>query len=116
MKGGKRVGAGRPSGSLNKRSKALAERLETKFPNWCPIEQMAKIAQNSRIDINTRIHCAEKVASYIYGKPKTMDLNLVATGLTLDPVIEANRVRQALAKARAFEREMEGKPDRFKLQ
>jgi len=68
--GGKRLGAGRPRGSLNKRSEILIEKIEKKFPNWCPVEQLAEIARDESQPIEVRAKCAERVAAYMYAKPK----------------------------------------------
>jgi len=71
--GGLRKGAGRPKGARNIRSVDLVERLQTCFPDWCPIEQLALAAQDESLDIHTRLTCAERVASYVYPKPKPAD-------------------------------------------
>ena len=68
--GGKRIGAGRPKGSRNKRSDILIEKMEKKFPKWCPVEQLAEIAQDENHPIEVRAKCAERVAAYMYSKPK----------------------------------------------
>lgn len=68
--GGKRNGAGRPKGSMNKRSEILIEKMGKKFPKWCPIEQMAQIAQDETQPIEIRAKCADRVAAYMYSKPK----------------------------------------------
>jgi hypothetical protein len=51
----------------------LVERLQTFFPDWCPIQQLAMAAQDETLDIHTRLTCAERVASYLYPKPKPAD-------------------------------------------
>lgn len=71
--GGTRKGAGRPAGARNVRSLALVERLQELFPDWCPLEQLALAAQDETLDVHTRLACAEKVAAYIYPKPKASD-------------------------------------------
>lgn len=68
--GGKRSGSGRPKGRLNNKTSELIERIEEKYPNWCPIEQLAEIANDKKTPLELKIHCCTKAASYIYSKPK----------------------------------------------
>ena len=68
--GGKRSGSGRPKGRLNNKTSDLIERIEAKYPNWCPIEHLVRIANDKETPLELKIHCCTKAASYIYSKPK----------------------------------------------
>ncbi|MBT4921773.1 MAG: hypothetical protein HON23_02020 [Rickettsiales bacterium] len=70
--GGKREGSGRPKGRLNNKTSELIERVEEKYPDWCPIEQLAKIANDEKTPLELQIQCCLRVASYVYSKPKIM--------------------------------------------
>ena len=74
---GKKFG-GRPKGGLNKDKKELKDRLNAKFPDWCPVEQMAGMAIELRHDPDERqvvATCCKEVAQYIYPKLKAMEVS-----------------------------------------
>lgn len=91
--GGKRLGAGRPKGSRNKRSEMLIERMEKKFPNWCPVEQLIEIARDENNPIEVRAKCAERVASYVYAKPKEEKTDLDSSVKDMAELIREARIR-----------------------
>lgn len=68
------AGAGRPKGSINKRSKELLELLEQK-PNWQhPIDFLTDVYLDSSKDINLRVKAATDVLPYITPKLKQIEI------------------------------------------
>jgi hypothetical protein len=94
--GGKRLGAGRPKGSRNKRSEMLIERMEKKFPNWCPVEQLIEIARDENNPIEVRAKCAERVAAYVYAKPKEEKTDLNSSVKDMAELIREARMRAGI--------------------
>ena len=97
--GGKRSGAGRPIGSRNKRSEMLIDKMEKRFPNWCPIEQMAQIAQDENQPIEIRAKCADRVAAYMYAKPKEEKAQDLSPMKDMAQLIREARIRAGLMQA-----------------
>jgi hypothetical protein len=73
-KGGKRDGAGRKAGSLNKDKAGLHELLASKFPEWDPVMAMAEVANDSKADPIMRFQAAKEVAHSVHPKRKAMDI------------------------------------------
>jgi hypothetical protein len=101
-RGGQRPGAGRPQGSINKRSAELAERLNEKYPDWCPIEQIAEVAQDESQPLDIRLQCAEKVASYIYSKPRASASKNGGLLPDIDRIIRSAQARVAPSASAEF--------------
>lgn len=73
--GGKREGAGRPPGSLNKRSvEAIAEVAE-RFPDWSPLLHMAQVANDPDLPPEIRLDAAKAAAPYVHAKAKPVELD-----------------------------------------
>ena len=70
-KGGKRPGAGRPKGAINKRSKELTERLDDLGVD--PIEGMAMISADPTTSPELKFQCFKELAQYIAPKPKAVE-------------------------------------------
>ena len=64
---------GRVSGTPNKRTTKLQELLEERFPGWCPVVQMAALAQDTEADMGLRVTCCKEVAQYLYPKRKAIE-------------------------------------------
>lgn len=71
--GGARSGAGRPPGSVNKRSAALAEDLISE--GLCPIRALARLAVRAEADgdLSTATAAWRAVAPYVYARPKPVE-------------------------------------------
>ncbi len=90
--GGARQGAGRPAGSINRRS---VEILAAVADGMSPIEYMLNIMRNEAADADSRAWAAEKAAPYFHPKPAPMP-RLVT--LDLPKTDTAEGVRSALAR------------------
>lgn len=70
-KGGPRQGAGRPAGSVNRRSaEVIAEALAA---GTTPLEYMLKIMRDEEADVKRRDWAAEKCANFIHPRPAPME-------------------------------------------
>jgi hypothetical protein len=65
-RGGKREGAGRPSGALTEKNRELAEKASTE--GLTPLEYMLEILRNEQADVKDRMWAAEKAAPYVHAK------------------------------------------------
>jgi hypothetical protein len=83
--GHKKVG-GRQKGTPNKDKRAIRELLDSLFPDYDPVIQMAGLAQCSDVPIQTRVYCAAKVAEYIHPKKRAVGLQ-AETNHSLEHVI-----------------------------
>jgi len=91
--GGKREGAGRPKGSLNRRSLAVIEEVAERYPHWSPLLHLASVANDETLDPEIRLDAAKAAMPYCHAKlrPVVADADeLVA--------LEA-RIAEARAKA-----------------
>ena len=70
--GGKREGAGRKPGSLNKRTYDLAEKLESL--NCDPFEGMVKLALDDSLDPGLRGRMYAELAQYVMPKRKSVEM------------------------------------------
>jgi len=70
-RGGKRPGAGRPKGAINKRSKELTERLDELGVD--PIEGMAMISADPTTSPELKFQCFKELAQYIAPKRKAVE-------------------------------------------
>lgn len=90
--GGARQGAGRPAGSINRRS---VEILAAVADGMSPIEYMLSIMRDEAATADSRAWAAEKAAPYFHPKPAPMP-RLVT--LDLPKTDTAEGVRSALAR------------------
>src|SRR5690606_13683850 len=66
--GGKREGAGRPKGSLNRRSLAVIEEVAERYPHWSPLLHLASVANDETLDPEIRLDAAKAAAPYCHAK------------------------------------------------
>lgn len=73
--GGKRPGAGRPKGSLSRRSEALADKLLSE--GKCPVAALVRIAEAAEKDGDRKqaIDAWKSVLPYVHPKPKAVDID-----------------------------------------
>lgn len=73
--GGKRKGAGRPKGSLTRRSEVLAEALLSN--GHCPVEALIRLAQEAEAqgDLGQAIGAWKSIIPYVYPKPKAVEVD-----------------------------------------
>lgn len=69
---GKKTG-GRQKGTPNKDTKALQDRIASKYPGWDPVEAMAEIAQDDQNDVMIRLAALKEIAQYIHPKRKAIE-------------------------------------------
>lgn len=78
QRGGARPGAGRPAGSLNKRSVAAIEAVAEQFPDWSPLQHFATVANDETLDPSIRLDAAKAAAPFIHPRPKPVELDPAA--------------------------------------
>ena len=73
--GGARAGAGRPPGSRNKRSVAVADALIDE--GVCPLRALARIAERAEADgdLTSAIAAQRTLAQYVYPRPKPIEVD-----------------------------------------
>ena len=69
---GKKTG-GRQKGTPNKDTKALQDRIASKYPGWDPVEAMAEIARDEQNDVMVRLAALKEIAQYIHPKRKAIE-------------------------------------------
>lgn len=98
--GGKREGAGRPKGSLNRRSLAVIEEVAERYPHWSPLLHLASVANDETLDPEIRLDAAKAAAPYCHAKLRPV----VADA---DELVELEG-RIAAARAKATVKEITG--------
>ena len=70
MKGGYRVGAGRPKGSRNKTRIETSADIQSAaaYKNMTPLEYMLKVMRDPREDADRRLRCAIAAAPYCHAR------------------------------------------------
>ena len=63
----------RPAGVPNKRKAALLKRLEQDFPDYHPVAELAKIANDKENDVATRLQANKEVAKYVEPQLKAVE-------------------------------------------
>lgn len=66
--GGKREGAGRPKGSLNRRSLEAIREVAERYPDWTPLMHLAAVANDETLDHEIRLDAAKAAAPYCHAK------------------------------------------------
>ena len=61
-------------GSPNKNKRGLLARLQEEFPNYHPIVEMARVANDPEADEQTRFNANKEVAKYVTPQLKAVDL------------------------------------------
>jgi len=69
---GRKTG-GRKAGTPNKRTVALAERLESL--NCDPVSELVSLAQAKDIDPSIRVRCYTELMAYVYPKRKAVEVS-----------------------------------------
>ena len=102
-RGGARPGAGRPRGSLNKRSVEAIEAVAEQFPDWSPLQHFAAVANDETLDPMIRLDAAKAAAPFIHPRPKSVELDP-------DALVELER-RLVRVKLEATAQLMTERPD-----
>lgn len=69
-------GRGRPKGRVNKKlSDSLIERIQQKWPEFCPVLEMIEFAMDHTNTPDLRFKACSEVAQYIYPKKKAVDVS-----------------------------------------
>lgn len=71
--GGRRTGAGRPRGSLNRRSLESIQAVTERYPNWTPLLHFAAVANDESLSPEIRLDAAKAAAPYMHPKPKNIE-------------------------------------------
>ena len=66
---------GRAKGSKNKRTQAIEQLLEEKFPGWNPIVQMAAMANDESLPNEIRMSALKEVSQYVAPKRKAIEMS-----------------------------------------
>lgn len=98
--GGKREGAGRPRGSLNRRSLEAIKEVAERYPQWSPLLHLATVANDETLDHEIRLDAAKAAAPYCHAKLRPV----VADA---DDLVELEG-RIAAARAKATVKEFAG--------
>jgi hypothetical protein len=69
--GGKRPGAGRPPGAVNKKTKALVEKCEAE--GLMPLEYMLQLLRDETLPASARFGAAVQAAPYLHAKLSAVD-------------------------------------------
>ncbi len=72
MAAGRKTG-GRVAGTLNKRKSVLLARLQEQFPNYHPILELARIANDQEVDVSIRKDAHKEVAKYVEPQLKAIE-------------------------------------------
>ena len=63
----------RPVGSKNQPKRALLALIQEKFPNYHPVLEMAKLANDPEADATLRFNASKEVAQYVEPKRKAVE-------------------------------------------
>ena len=69
------MGAGRPAGSLNKRSFEAIESVAARYPNWTPLLHFAAVANDETLSVEIRLDAAKAAAPYLHPRAKPIELD-----------------------------------------
>ena len=73
-KGGRRIGAGRPAGSRNKRTVAQAQAIETS--GLTPLDYLVAVYQNEKMPERMRLEAAKIAAPFVHPRLSAVDMDL----------------------------------------
>lgn len=73
--GGKRAGAGRPVGSMSRRSEAVADKLHAQ--GKCPVDALVRLAEEAEADGDRlqAINAWKTILPFVYPKPKAVEID-----------------------------------------
>ena len=74
---------GRPKGSLNKPKRRLLQLIQDQYPNYHPVLEMAKLANDKNADDLARFNANKEVAKYIEPALKAVEISGDAEGESL---------------------------------
>ena len=66
---------GRPKGSLNKPKRRLLQLIQDKYPNYHPVIEMAKLANDKEADDLVRFNANKEVAKYVEPALKAVEIS-----------------------------------------
>ena len=69
------MAAGRPKGAPNKPKRLLLVRLEEMFPDYHPVIEMAKVANDEEAPADARFAANKEVAQYVVPKLKAVEIS-----------------------------------------
>jgi hypothetical protein len=86
---GKKTG-GRKKGTPNRNTRAIVERLQQEHPNYCPLSELARIANDEATPIELRVQCHKTIAAHTIPKINAITAHEfdVRNGLADDPYSE----------------------------
>lgn len=65
---------GRPKGSKNQPKRALLKLIQELYPNYHPVLEMAKTANDKEVDAALRFNANKEVAQYVEPKRKAVEV------------------------------------------
>ena len=77
-RGGRRVGAGRPVGSITKKARQVAENIAT--ADATPLEGLMKIANDPTVDVAVRVEAFGKAAPFVH--PRLANISTTLNSIT----------------------------------
>ena len=86
-------------GSINKRSQQAALKLRGKFPDYNPLLELARIAQDPEVDVGVRVQANKEVVKYVYPQLKAVEV----TGDDGGPIVASVQVNFSKAPEKAAE-------------
>ena len=66
---------GRPKGSLNKPKRRLLQLIQDQYPNYHPVLEMAKLANDKKADDLVRFNANKEVAKYVEPALKAVEIS-----------------------------------------
>lgn len=92
--GGRRTGAGRPRGSLSRRSLESIQAVAERYPDWTPLLHFAAVANDESLSPEIRLDAAKAAAPYLHPKPKSIEFEPDAA-VELEKRLAAGRTEAA---------------------
>jgi hypothetical protein len=89
----------RTVGSINKRSQQAAIKLKGRFPDYNPLLELARIAQDPEVDVGVRVQANKEVVKYVYPQLKAVEV----TGDDGGPIVASVQVNFSKAPEKAPE-------------
>ena len=87
---------GRTKGTPNRRNCVIAEKIESRFPGWDPVEQLAHMAQDQDLEPAIRVQCAREVATYIHPRRKPGEARVAFPQEDMSLAQQGHRVVEAM--------------------
>ena len=63
----------RPIGARNRNKQGLLARLQQEFPNYHPIVELARVANDPDVDLNIRVNANKEIAKYVTPQLKAVE-------------------------------------------